>query len=241
MPGKLLITCLFLLGGYAAQADTLRVAGTIRDADNPFVYVNYFVVNQHTNKGVFGNSRGNFSMICMYSDTILVSADGYYTQRITLRDSVKKDQGQIKLRIGLRKKEIVLQPVNIIPERDLSDIKSDLDNVKDPSDIHLVTVNAMESPLTALYQAFSKLERSKHQVAVMEAEDQKREILKELLSKYVKADIISLNEDQFDAFIANGNFNLARIKTMNDYDLIMHVKREYELFKGSYQYYLRQD
>ncbi|MFI5204629.1 MAG: hypothetical protein ACHQF2_09055 [Flavobacteriales bacterium] len=241
MTGKFLTACIFVLAGYAAQADTLRIAGNIHDADNPFVYVNYFVVNQRSNKGVFGNSRGNFAMICKYSDTIIVSSEGYYTIKITLRDSVQKGQTQAKLRIGLRKKEIVLQPVVIIPDRDLSEIKADLDNVKDPSEIELVTVNPIESPITALYQAFSKLERSKHQVAVMEAEDRKREILKELLSRYVRADIINLNEDQFESFITNGNFNLASIKTMNDYDLIMHVKREYERFKGSYQYYLKQD
>lgn len=241
MRGKFILVCLLLFAGFAAQADTLRVAGTVRDTDNPFVGVHYFVVNQRSNKGMFGNTRGNFSMVCKYSDTIIVSADGYYTVRVTLRDSVEKGQKEVKLQIGLRKKEIVLKPVDIIPDRDLSDIKEDLDNVKDPSEIKLVTVEPMVSPITALYQAFSRIERSKHQVALMEAEDQKREILKELLSKYVKADIINLNEDQFEAFITNGNFNLAILKTMNDYDLIMHVKREYEMFKGSYQYYLRQD
>jgi hypothetical protein len=244
MQRSLLVICFLLLTGPGLQAapDTLRVSGNIHDIDNPFVYINYFVINQRSNKGVFGNSRGNFAMICMYTDTIVVSADGYYSQRITLRDSVKnRDVKQLRLKVGLRKKEIVLKPVDIIPDRTVDEIKEDLDNAKDPSEIDLVTVDPVQSPLTALYQAFSKIERSKYKVAVMEAEDRKREILRELLAKYVKADIISLNEAQFDAFISGSNFDLAAIRTMNDYDLVVYVKREYERYRGSYNYYLNHD
>jgi hypothetical protein len=71
----------------------------------------------------------------------------------------------------------------------------------DERDYMLSGINAVQSPITFLYQQFSRKEQSKRQVAYMENEDRKRELLKELFRLYVDYDIISLSDEQFDDFI----------------------------------------
>ncbi len=62
-------------------------------------------------------------------------------------------------------------------------------------------VNTFESPITALYQMFSRRERSRKLVAELENEANMGDLLKELLTKYVEADIISMDDEDFDDFI----------------------------------------
>jgi hypothetical protein len=89
-------------------------------------------------------------------------------------------------------------------------------------------INALESPITALYMQFSKREKTKRLIAEMEYNDQKREVVKEILRLYVHSDIIDLPDDEFDAFISFLNLNDQFLKTATDYELITYIKGKYE-------------
>ncbi|HYG49830.1 MAG TPA: hypothetical protein VD905_02955, partial [Flavobacteriales bacterium] len=85
----------------------------------------------------------------------------------------------------------------------------------------------INSPVTALYQLFSKIEREKHEARVLEAQDRKREVLKELLAKYVQAEIIDLDEDQFDDFINTSEFDTDYLQNLSEYELIKYIQYRY--------------
>jgi hypothetical protein len=94
-------------------------------------------------------------------------------------------------------------------------------------------INAAASPITFLYQQFSKVERSKRQVAYLENEDRKRELLKELFRLYVDYEIIVLNDEQFDDFITYLNVSDDFLKNSSQYDFLIYVKdrfRDYKIF-----------
>ncbi|MEE3146087.1 MAG: hypothetical protein VX280_07945, partial [Bacteroidota bacterium] len=92
-------------------------------------------------------------------------------------------------------------------------------------------ISAFESPITALYQAFSKKEKNKRWIAEQEYKDDQIRIVKELLALYVAYDIIELNEKDFDSFISFLNVNEYFLKTASEMELVLFVKDKYEHFQ----------
>jgi hypothetical protein len=91
-------------------------------------------------------------------------------------------------------------------------------------------IQAFQSPITALYQAFSKKERNKRWIAEQEYKDNKAKIVRELLSLYVAYDILELDENQFDIFIQFLNINEDFLKTASEMELVLFIKDKYEHF-----------
>jgi predicted ATPase len=92
-------------------------------------------------------------------------------------------------------------------------------------------VNVLQSPITALYQAFSKKEQNKRWIAEQQYKDDQRRIVQELLRLYVAFDIIELSETEFDAFITFLNLDEQFIKTASEMELILFIKDKYEHYK----------
>ena len=91
-------------------------------------------------------------------------------------------------------------------------------------------ISAFESPITALYQAFSKKEKNKRWIAEQEYKDDQNRIVKELLALYVAYDIIELDTDEFDSFMSFLNINENFLKTASEMELVLFVKDKYEHF-----------
>ena len=89
----------------------------------------------------------------------------------------------------------------------------------------------LESPITALYQAFSKKEQNKRWIAEQQFKDDQRRIVLELLRLYVAFDIIELTEAEFDAFITFLNIDEQFIKTASEMELILFIKDKYDHFR----------
>ncbi|MBK6832565.1 MAG: hypothetical protein IPG92_18350 [Flavobacteriales bacterium] len=99
-------------------------------------------------------------------------------------------------------------------------------------DYRISNVDALQSPITFLYQEFSRRERSKRLAAQLRNEDRKRELLRELLKKYVEFEIINLSDDAFDDFIDFCAVPEEVIKGLSQYDFLMYVKKKYELYSS---------
>lgn len=233
-----LLTILFLFTSIVAvgQNDTIRISGKVIDYDNPYVRLSYFVVNKRTAKGVFGDHKGQFSMQVLRKDTLIVSARDYATIKIVVRDSVRS-ANRHQFKIVMKHKEIELIAVDIFPIREHSVIAKEIKDLVEPSKIEKVTADGFNSPITALYQAFSKYERDKHAARVLEAEDRKADVLKELLAKYVDADIIELESEKFDEFLAVAQFDTDYLGSLSEYDLISYVQYKYYSYLRFMEFY----
>jgi tyrosyl-tRNA synthetase len=96
----------------------------------------------------------------------------------------------------------------------------------------LVTgVDVLQSPITALYQTFSKKEKNKRWIAEQEFKDNKRKVVQELLRLYVASDIIELNEDEFDDFISFLSLSETFLKTSTEMELYLFIKDKYDHYK----------
>lgn len=213
-----------------AQGDAITVRGTVYDPVNRGSIPNLMVVNKRTQQGYFGYNTGFFEINILKNDTLLIAATGFTTLKISFRDSA--DKGTFDVRIPLHQLTVQLKPVEIFSRRDLEEIQKDIEKLGyDPKDDMPEGIDMISSPITALYMAFSKRERSKRLVAEMRNNDKRRELLKELFRKYADHDIIRLTDEEFDNFIDFCNVSEAFLKNSTQYEFIMFVKKRYELYR----------
>lgn len=219
-----------------AQSERIKINGKVYDPDNPSVYYSLMIINKSTQHGILGEPDGTFTVYAQKKDTIIIGCMGYQTTKITFADSVYKEEYTIK--IPLQKLSITLKQVEIFAPRDLDKILSDIERLGYSKKDYVISgIDAVQSPITFLYQQFSRRERSIRKVAELQNEDRKRELLKELFQKYVDYNIIHLNNEQFDAFIDFCNVSEEFLKYTSQYDFIMYIKYKFNQFVNQQDYY----
>lgn len=226
----LLLLFSFLVSAAVAQDETVRIKGTVYDPGNKGSIPNLMIVNKRTQQGYFGTNSGYFELDVKRTDTLIIAATGFQTIKIFLKDSILDSSKNIS--IALKKLEITLKPVEIFTKRDLEEIQKDIETLGyEKEDYMLQGADVLESPITALYQAFSRRERNKRLVAEMRNNDRRRELLKELFRKYVDNDIITLDNADFDDFVDFSNVSENFMKTSTQYEFIMYIKKRFEVYQ----------
>lgn len=217
--------------GQVRDSTAIVVRGELRDEmDQPIP--NAIIINRTTKKGAFGKPNGSFEINCQRGDTLAITSLGFQTRYVTYSDSLQSTS--FRLRLYLDARTYMLAEVEVFAPRDLEQIQKDILKLGyDERDYMLSGINAAASPITFLYQQFSRVERSRREAAYLENEDRKRDLLKELFRLYVDYEIIALNDEQFDDFITYLNVSDEFLKNSSQYDFLIYVKdrfRDYKIF-----------
>lgn len=229
MRASLLLFAVFLVASGAIAQQQVQVQGTVAGGDGERTFYDLMIVNRRTRAGSFGNTDGTFSVRAQRNDTLLIGAGGYVTRTLPLEEFADDELG--RLQIVLRPWSIDLKPVAVLPERTLKQIQADIAKLGyNEKDYRETGINAFESPITFLYESFSRRERSKREVAQLENADRMRDLLKELLQQYVDYGIINLSDESFDDFIDFCNVPENVLKGLSQYDFLMYVKKKYQLY-----------
>lgn len=226
-----ILLAMLLLGSATLAQDTtlVRIHGQVSDPTDPVASFNLMVVNKRLGTGTFGNTNGTFSISVRKCDTILVGSVGYETQPIVMCDSAM--QSSYTVNIELKRLQVRLREVFVLPERDLKEIKQDVDDLGyNERDYRISGIDAASSPITFLYQKYSRRERQLREAYKLENEIRKRDLLKELFRKYVNYNIIDLAPEDFDNFIDFCNVSDEFMRHTSQYDFIMYIKKKYELW-----------
>jgi hypothetical protein len=229
---KIKIVSVFLsLSIFSYSQKLITISGQVYDKDSKLPLPKLMVINKRTGNGMFADSESKFSIKALQSDTIVFSAVGFRMKKICLKDSTEGDRFYVM--VPLEKLYYTLKEVSVFAPRTLNEIDNDisaLDSVRS-FNRNFHDINGLESPITYLYERFSKFARSKQKVAIWENEDLKRSILKDLFRIYIKHDIMDLNEEEFDAFIKYCNLSESFIKNASQFELVMAIKGKYETFR----------
>jgi tyrosyl-tRNA synthetase len=227
---KHIVWVYFFVLSYAsswAQCEQVLVSGKITDTMRMQNFYNLMVVNKTTGRGVFGQPNGHFSVYANTGDLIALSTKGYPVYQFI----VKPDENcQTKVLAYVERLPQEVPDVVVRPLKTLEQIKEERENLALRETRVVTGVNVLQSPITALYQAFSKKEQNKRWIAEQEFKDDQRRIVQELLRLYVAFDIIDLSEEEFDAFITFLNIDEQFIKTATEMELILFIKDKYDHF-----------
>jgi hypothetical protein len=219
-----------------AQTERIKINGKVLDPDNPSVYYSLMIINKTTQHGILGEPDGTFTVYANKKDTIIIGCMGYQTMKISFVDSVYQEEYNVQ--IPLQKLSITLKQVEIFSPRDLDKIREDIEKLGYSKKDYVISgIDAVQSPITFLYQQFSRRERSIRKVAELQNEDRRRELLKELFQKYVDYNIIKLNNEEFDAFIDFCNVSEEFLKYTSQYDFVMYIKYKFNQFANQQDYY----
>ena len=216
------------LSVFGQQCDKVLFTGKVVDTLRPQNFYNLMIVNRRTGQGVFGQPNGTFSVYVDNGDSISISVREYPLVKLV----VKADSNcQFLKTIFIEPKPQEVREVVVRPLKSLEQIKEERSALA-MRETRLVTgIEVMQSPITALYQAFSKKEQNKRWIAEQNYKDDQRRVVKELLRTYIAYDIIELDEEEFDNFIAFLNVNDSFLKTATEMELITFIKDKYEHFR----------
>jgi hypothetical protein len=200
----------------------------VKDTIRPQGFYNLMVINRTTGQGVFGQPSGSFSVYANNGDTISLSVRGYKPLNIIV---VADSNCQHKGVFYVEGKAQEIEQVVVRPLKSLEEIKEERQALAMRETRMVTGIEVLQSPITALYQAFSKKERAKRWVAEQEHKDNQTRILKELLRNYVAYEIIDLSDEEFESFIYFLNMEEHFLKTASELELIRFIKDKYEHYK----------
>lgn len=207
----------------------ILVSGRVFD-ESGYPLPNSIVLNKRTKRGAFGDPNGEFRVQCFNNDTITITALGYHSRTFVIPEILPDNIYQRDVYLDLRVYEMPV--VEIFGPRDLEAIQEDIERLGyNESDYMLSGINAASSPITFLYQQFSKKEQSKREVAYLVNEDRKRALLKELFRHYVDYEIIQLDNTQFDDFIDYLNVSDEFMRNSTQYDFLIYVRDRFREYK----------
>jgi hypothetical protein len=214
-----------------AQCEKVYVIGRVIDSLNPQVFYNVMLIDRSSGRGVFGQPDGTFSVYVASGDKLAISTKGYPIYEFV----AKPDSNcQCKILTYLEKLPQEIKEVVIRPLKTLEQIKEERQALS-LRETKLVTgIEVLQSPITALYQAFSKKEKNKAWIAEQTYKNDQRKVVKELLRLYVAYEIISLSEEEFDDFITFLNVDESFLKTAAEMELIVFIKDKFEHFSTNY-------
>lgn len=215
-----------------AQCEKVLLHGKVEDSTMHQGFYNLMVINQSTGKGVFGRPDGTFSVYVNDKDSISLSVKGYYTVSFKVKANV---DCQYKFHSFIELKAQEMQEVVIHPLKSLNQIKEERESLVMRETREVTGIEMLGSPITALYQTFSKKEQNKRWIAEQEFKDDQRKVVKELLRLYVAYDIVRLSEDEFDEFISFLNINSDFLKTATELELVLYIKDKYMHYNRIHQ------
>lgn len=223
-----IVLALFAQEAFSQKCDKVLFTGKVIDTLRPQNFYNLMVVNRSTGIGVFGQPNGSFYVYVSNGDSISISIKEYTTVNIV----IKADSNcQVRKQFIIERKPQEIQEVIIKPLKTLEQIKEERENLALRETRQVTGLEVLRSPITALYQAFSKREQNKRWIAEQEYKDDQRKIVRELLHLYVAYDIIELSEEDFDAFIYFLNVNDSFLKTASEMELITFIQDKFDHFK----------
>ena len=227
---KVLIFFLTLIFTNSCFAQRLFVFGKVYDSEFPKIQLQQvMVVNQQSQMGIFGSIDNSFQIQIDKSDTLIISALGYARKKVCLKDSLGLNE--LHINIGLSRLSYDLSEITVRRQRELRQISEDIKKLGyNKRDHKLTDVDAWESPITALYQAFSKKEQSKRALAQMINNDNRRAVLKDLLYLYNLTELIRMQESEYNDFIEYLNLNDQQMQSMSDYDLALFIRDRYLIY-----------
>ncbi len=223
-----IVLALFAQKAFSQKCDKVLFTGKVIDTLRPQNFYNLMVVNRSTGIGVFGQPNGSFYVYVSNGDSISISVKEYTTVSIV----IKADSNcQVRKQFIIERKPQEIQEIIIKPLKTLEQIKEERENLALRETRQVTGLEVLRSPITALYQAFSKREKNKRWIAEQEFKDDQRKIVRELLHLYVAYDIIELSEEDFDAFIYFLNVNDSFLKTASEMELITFIQDKFDHFK----------
>ena len=218
---------------WSQECASIDVKGSVVDTLKAQSFYNVVIVNRSTGIGIFGSPDGTFDFKAKEGDEITLSVTGYKISSFIVKGyNCKQFKTVVLSLITYQSKEVIVRPM-----KSLEEIKKERQELALKETRTVKGLDVAVSPITALYERFSKIGKSKALAAKLEHQDDINNVLQELLRVYVSYDVVSLDESEFVDFIQFLNISEDFLKSASDYQLILFIKDKLEHYKSLNDYY----
>lgn len=234
---------------FIKMEDRVIVAGYVLDADTdkPLVYTNISI--RHRREGTISDTSGYFALRAKMYDTIRFSMLGYERQYIVVDEKATDTDEPLIVKL---KTEAVLLPMVDIYEWRYKQLKYEITTMEFPDDDYIYALenfperdksidfykrNSLEtfgleiSPITALYDLFSKEGKARRKLEELKRKDAVRALIEERISTRNLAELIGLSVNEAERFLDWCNFTDSFIKSLNAYDFVTVIKHKAVQYK----------
>ena len=213
------------------QEDRVEIHGYLVDERNGQRLKDVLVVNKTTGDFEYGDENGNYSILIKREDEIIFSALGYSTVTFSLEDSILKPVYLVIPK--LNRYSIIIRQVNIKAEREVQEIKIELDKLTQDYTINeQKETRQFSHPITAMYNRWSKREERKRKIERLKYLDRKKILLSELIRKSKLSKTELLSNEELQSFIDHLLNSDHLLKFSSQYELLAFINIECEKWMG---------
>jgi hypothetical protein len=250
--------CLFgnkLHSQFVKVSDYVLIAGYVFEeaSSESLSYVNIYV--KQTRRGTISDTSGFFILKARLNDTIIFSTITHERKTAVVTENLRESADP--LIVFLEPRTYQLRSVDIIALRRYEQLKYEVINMKLPDDGFVYAIKNFPSrpvdidyhsragvsdfgfvfsPITALYDAFSKEGREKRKLEELLEQDRKRGLIESRISVRKIGSITNLNEAEARQFLEWCNFSVEFILKINDYELIRLIMHRFEQYRRTSHY-----
>ncbi len=235
-------------------ADKIFVAGYVYEekTKQALAYVNIYV--KKTRRGTITDTNGYFILKTEINDTLVFSSLGFDKKYVFINQEVVESNKA--LIIFLDTKIYELQNVDIYALRKYKQLEYEIVNMKLPDndftnatknfplrpvDIDYHNLNASPisglgvviSPITALYQAFSKEGKEIQKLNKLQKQEKLENLLEQKLGIETIMKIIDENKENTIQFIEWCDFSEDFLLNISNYDLAIVIKHKFKLYRNN--------
>ena len=223
---KLVFAILFVLvSTLTVTAQEITIKGTVFENDSvttiPFAYV----VNKNTKLGIATDQNGDFTIKAKITDTLLISFLGKLPVKISL-SSYKNKGSLIQLKIYLISKPQELKEVTILS----IDFSKEQRKQYEKFIYKPKANNPVSSPITFLYDRFSKEAQSREKLRQFYEQDLIEEAARKRLTDEIIIRLTGNPAMNFDKMQSICHLSNSYIATALEYDLYLQVRKCYKSY-----------
>ena len=227
-------------------ADKAIVAGYIYSEDDSkaLPFVNVYV--KKTRNGTISDTLGYFLLSAQINDTLIFSSIGYHNKYVFINDSMTDKSKPLLL--FMETKSYMLKDVNVIALQRYKQFEYEITNMKLPDDDYtyaaknfpfkpkdidyyarsnLNSFGLIFSPISALYETFSKSGKEHQKLENIKHKDFVEELLLKKIDIKIIMEVTNTNREQANLFIEWCDFSIDFIRNITEYDLINVIKQKY--------------
>ncbi len=225
---KLLII-LFLTGfAFAAAAQERMLQGIVFDDLNKQRLSRVYIYNTRSDKGVYNNLKGEFTLNVQRGDTLVVALEGYAVDTATIHS-------QSVVLFYLKRNTILLQQVTIVdtllsPEKQLEATQKAYKNiyrVGDSKDLLNVGSGGVGLGIDALYSLLSREGKNARFLQKIIERDYRQAIISYRYTGSLVTEVTQLRGESLKDFMLQYRPSYQFILEANDYSLINFIKASY--------------
>lgn len=227
---KNLLLILLLLEGSVSTilAQDRQIQGIVFDNVTKQRLSRVYIYDTRTHKGIYNNSKGEFTMTARQGDTLIVALQGYAIDTVTV-----KVQNTIIFYLtptSILLKEVVITDTLMSPDKRLEEIKKAYNNIYrigDSKDILSVGAGGIGVSIGAIYSLLSKGGKNARFLQGIIESDYHDAIIDYRFTKDLVNSITNLNGEKLKDFMTQYRPNYYYVLEATDYSFVASIMSNY--------------